>query len=225
MGSVIFMGRSIRLEVVVACFLILIFYIIVQKVKVSRLKNQLSEEEVKKYYLEKTVSLLSGKVRESQEYRDVSEQTQQKILRNPSQYYYVKDTIFGSDKELEFFGYLNGYLGKPTDPKKRYVVLPQVSLHAYIQPKSLLGFKEKSAALRLIGGKNTDFLICKTDPDGGFRPAVAVEINGETHDTNKKTIENDEIKSILFKSLGIPLVSHTLGSGRFIQSEVAPYLN
>lgn len=227
MGSISFMGRSVRLEVVLACFLFLIFYIIVQKVKISRLKNQLSEANVKQSYLEEAVSLFSKQSRENQEYKEISEQTKARILQCPSKYYDVKNTVFGSKEEMRFFQYLYDYLNRSSSSSRKYVLLPQVSLHAYIQPKAYLNYDQKNAALRLIGGKNTDFLICKIDisSDEIFKPVVAVEINGEMHDKNRKTVENDEIKKAIFDGLEIPFVSHILGSGKYIQSEVEPYIN
>lgn len=188
---------------------------VLRKVHNSLLKNYESEYEMNQRRRDKALAR-----------RIHTEEIQQDMLAHPYRYFLTEETVLGSTDELRFLDYLENLLRQKSTSSMKYVLLSQVSLHAYIQPISDLNKATKEIALALVGGKNTDFLVCRNVPKAAenLKPVVAIEINGKSHDTDERTIKNDKIKKALFDGLGIPLVSHKLGSGEYIQNEVAPYL-
>lgn len=234
MGEIFIMGKNIPPEVVLVCSIALTLCVIILLMVASRFNKKLKCVNIELEQLRKVKNEIECQLLEERETR-ISMQKgrlaiQQDILKNPRKYFFVKDTIYGSKQEVNLLGYLDKLVYKKSTPTTKYIIFPQVSLHAYINPLSALSGIEKNAALELLGGKNTDFLICRTvfgtTPQVSeiLKPIVAIEINGDQHDTNYITIRNDGIKKALFDGLGIPLVSHKLGSGEYIQDEVAPYL-
>ncbi len=87
-------------------------------------------------------------------------------------------------------------------------VFPQPNLYAFVQHKRSIEKERRSVVHHVMGGKSVDFLICKREMDRrnghfiySFRPVLAVELDGITHDKNYATsrqYQNDQFKDRLF---------------------------
>lgn len=80
---------------------------------------------------------------------------------------------------------------------KNFYIFPKTRVADILKTRDGQGYYN---ARNAILSKHVDFLIC----DQQFRPKIAIEINGSSHQSIK-TIESDEIKRKIFKEVGFPL--------------------
>lgn len=105
-----------------------------------------------------------------------------------------------SGNEREFFHRLNRALGP------RYLVFPQVSMGAIIEPVAF-DKKKRLADFRRISQKRIDFLIC----NGDMSVVAVIELDDRTHDAfndNRRDsfLASAGIKSIRYRSKQKPSV-------------------
>lgn len=138
-----------------------------------------------------------------------AKKSEEEIRHNLSEYFYVKESVM-TLPETDMFWTVTKALRKILDEKtsKLYQVFPQVSLYAFIAQNSSIAESKKSLCLSILGGKHTDFIICRRNRNN-FEPVIMIELDDISHfqkkyDSFEITQTNDQLKNDLIIALKKP---------------------
>jgi hypothetical protein len=125
------------------------------------------------------------------------------LIASPNTPKYKRKYSVMSKSESAFFFELQKQL------TQEYYVFPKMRIADVLDiPNGHDYYRMRNKALP----KHIDFLVC----DKFFKPLVAIEINGSSHNSFKQQ-EADRIKNEMFKDSGLPLETINVGTS-FIQS-------
>ena len=89
---------------------------------------------------------------------------------------------------------------------KNYYIFPNMRLADIIETINNANYYEIKKRNHKIMPKHIDFVIC----DSTFKPIVAIELNGKSHN-NYERMEKDEEKKEILKEANLPLVTIKVG--------------
>lgn len=139
---------------------------------------------------------------------------EEEVRNNLSQYYYIRKSLMNKPESRMFF-YINESIKKLSGNQAQDLFLfPQVNIYAFIDNISK---NEEKLLLKVLGGKNVDFILCQRCYDEYYlyKPILMIEIDGAGHfypiyNSYQKTRENDQLKNTLANELKLPLIRYRL---------------
>ncbi len=84
---------------------------------------------------------------------------------------------------------------------KEIFVLAKVRLADLVNIEEEVDFWEKQSVFMKLSQKHVDFVLT----DSKWKILCLIELDGKNHETDKKTIKNDEFKDEFFQTLDMPL--------------------
>lgn len=104
---------------------------------------------------------------------------------------------------------------------KNYHIFPNMRLADIVETINDSGYYESKKRNNKIMPKHIDFVIC----DSFFKPIIAIELNGKSHN-NYERMEKDEEKKEILKEANLPLITVKVGDN-FIEAvgKIKDYLN
>lgn len=152
------------------------------------------------------------------------EELQTNILLHPEHYYRLKRSCMNKNESRMFF-YINCALDELFPDKKmrdKYIVFPQVSLHAFFQilPDINKDFFLYNLVRRNWVAKNIDYIICNIFYEDNYyyyKPAIMIELDGSSHFSAsfgqkelERQKESDAFKDSLAEAFHLPLIRYRI---------------
>ena len=109
----------------------------------------------------------------------------------------IKITRILNKNELFFYNQLTNFL-----QNKEVFIFSKVRLLDFLDLQKYYNFEEKTIIKNKVKSKHIDFIITNKNSEILY----LIELDGFSHQNNKKTIENDKFKNKLFKILNLKLV-------------------
>ncbi len=146
------------------------------------------------------------------------------ILAHPEHYYYAKRSCMNKNESRMYY-YINCALDELFPDKKlrnKYIVFPQVSLHAFfqIQPDINKDYFLYNLVRRNWVAKNIDYIICNISYEDNYyyyKPIIMIELDGSSHFSasfGAKELErqkdSDTFKDSLSEAFHLPLIRYRI---------------
>ena len=109
----------------------------------------------------------------------------------------IKITRILNKNELFFYNQLTNFL-----QNKEVFIFSKVRLLDFLDLQKYYNFEEKTIIKNKVKSKHIDFIITNKNSEILY----LIELDGFSHQNNKKTIENDKFKNKLFNILNLKLV-------------------
>ena len=109
----------------------------------------------------------------------------------------IKITRILNKNELFFYNQLINFL-----QNKEVFIFSKVRLLDFLDLQKYYNFEEKTIIKNKVKSKHIDFIITNKNSEILY----LIELDGFSHQNNKKTIENDKFKNKLFNILNLKLV-------------------
>ena len=109
----------------------------------------------------------------------------------------IKITKILNKNELFFYNQLTNFL-----QNKEVFIFSKVRLLDFLDLQKYYNFEEKTIIKNKVKSKHIDFIITNKNSEILY----LIELDGFSHQNNKKTIENDKFKNKLFNILNLKLV-------------------
>lgn len=109
----------------------------------------------------------------------------------------IKITRILNKNELFFYNQLTNFL-----QNKEIFIFSKVRLLDFLDLQKYYNFEEKTIIKNKVKSKHIDFIITNKNSEILY----LIELDGFSHQNNKKTIENDKFKNKLFNILNLKLV-------------------
>lgn len=146
------------------------------------------------------------------------------ILAHPEHYYYVKRSCMNKNESRMYY-YINCALDElyPDNRlRNKYIVFPQVSLHAFFQIKSDINkdYFLYNLVRRNWVAKNVDYIICNISYEDNYyyyKPLIMIELDGSSHYSSifgpkelERQKDSDAFKDSLSAAFHIPLIRYRI---------------
>lgn len=109
----------------------------------------------------------------------------------------IKITRMLNKNELFFYNQLTNFL-----QNKEVFIFSKVRLLDFLDLQKYYNFEEKTIIKNKVKSKHIDFIITNKNSEILY----LIELDGFSHQNNKKTIENDKFKNKLFNILNLKLI-------------------
>lgn len=194
------------------------------KILQERIQQLEQENERLKKELEDCKNKISARENYLQKKKNDQNALKELFERFPSEFYHLKSSLLNYSEGINYNAickelFYSEYASLYSDKYKKLYVFPQVALHSVIELTTRGAQYDQDDDIfftRKFLSKSIDFLICSSQTQyitsnktPHFRPLLAIEIDGSSHD-KKEQIARDMEKNTVLDVSGLPLIRYDL---------------